>query len=155
MKEFKEKLKMQAALFGICALVLAGISGWAAAAEYGLCSFPVPNGDSRFQSWLQGYLGGASLGMTGVLVYCTVRNLLALRSEKKLKALFVRENDERTQQIYCFSRSSAMSLFLLVGTVAVVAAGYFNMIVSLTIFGCIAFAGLCAIGFKFYYSSKF
>ena len=73
----------------------------------------------------------------------------------KLKKLYVKEHDERMAQIYIYARSAGMQMFLLLGLVAIIVAGYFSIAVSLTILGCVLAGSFLSAGFKFYYQKKF
>ena len=84
-----------------------------------------------------------------------IRNIMALRDEKKLKKLYVETNDERQIQIWTAARSSAMQIFLIVGVVASILAGYFSVIVSITILACLFTQSMIGLGCSLYYSKKF
>lgn len=96
-------------------------------------------------------LGGAVLG----LVLSVVGGRKALKDEKKLKALYIKVHDERTQQVGLCARSAAMSYSLLLGLIAAIVAGFFSMTVSLTIMACVVVSAFTGLAFKFYYDSKF
>lgn len=154
MENFKEKLKIQnfALAFGSLVLLAFCILGFAA--EAGLVTL-TPAGDSHWQSQWRGFLSGASMGILVLMLFGLVRNLLALKNEKKLKKLYIKENDERTIQVWTAARAAGCQVFLILGLVAVIVAGYFSSVVSLTILACVLALSLVCIGFKFYYFNKY
>lgn len=154
MENFKEKLKIQnfALAFGCLVLLAFCILGFAS--EAGLVAL-VPAGDSHWQSQWRGFLSGASMGILALMLFGLVRNLLALKNEKKLKKLYIKENDERTIQVWTAARAAGCQVFLILGLVAVIVAGYFSPVVSLTILACVLTLSLLCIGFKFYYFNKY
>ena len=155
MENFREKIKIQNLTIGICAFALTVFSFLAAAGEAGLIPFFAPvGGDSHWQSIWRGFCCGAAFGVLAVLVFFLVRNILALQDEKKLKKLYVKENDERQIQIWTSARAGAFQASILLGLVAVIVAGYFSMTVSLTILAYLWVNCLIGIGFKVYYSIK-
>ena len=111
-------------------------------------------GDSHWQSRWRGFLSGASVGVAIYMVIGLLKSIRALKDEKKLKALYVKEHDERTQAIYTSARAAAMQLSMGLGLVATMIAGYFSITVSVTLLACTWFLALSGVAFKFYYSKK-
>ena len=103
----------------------------------------------------RGFVCGASFAILAFLIFGLVRNIRALRNEKFLKKLYIRENDERSIQIWTSARAAAFQAFLLLGLVAIVVAGYFSVTVSITILCCVWFASIIGLLFKLYYNKKF
>lgn len=156
MEDYREKLKIQNITFGVCGLVLGLFSVCAMLGEAEILPFFAPlAGSSRWQSLWRGFVSGVSFALLAFMLFGLARNVRALRSEKELKKLYVKEHDERTIQIWTSSRAAAFQTILIFGLVAVVISGYFSMTVSLTILACIWFASLTGFAFKFYYSKKF
>ena len=154
MENYKEKAKVACWINGILCVILVGFGIFCFCAEAGLVELTPLAGDSHWQSRWRGFLAGASVGLAVYMGIGLVKILRALKDEKKLKALYVKEHDERTQAIYTSARAAAMQLSLGLGLVAVMITGYFNMTVSLTILVCVWFLALAGAGFKFYYSRK-
>ena len=153
MKKFQEKLRIQNWILAIAVLILASFSVLAGLAEAELLPGPVPTaGDSHWHSMWRGFVSGASFAIFAFMIYGLVRNLCALRSEKRLKKLYIKENDERAIQVWTSARAASLQVFLLMGLVAAVVAGYFSVTVSLTILGCVFFAALVGLLFKVYYN---
>ena len=156
MEEYKKSLKIQNLTIAFCCFVLAIFSFLSAAGEAGLISFMTPAaGDEHWQSMWRGFVMGAACGIMGLMIFGLFRNISALRSEKELKKLYVKEHDERQIQIWTAARAAATQTFLLVGLAAGTVAGYFSMTVSITILACVTAHSLIAMGFKIYYSTKF
>lgn len=90
-----------------------------------------------------------------MMVVSLVRNVLALRSEKALKKLYIRENDERKIKIITSARASGFQSFITLGIAAFIIAGNYSMTVGLTILGCLLANSLLTAGFKLYYGKKY
>ena len=156
MELFRDKLKMQNLVIAICCFILAVFSFLAAAGQAGIIGFMEPATDNtHWQSMWRGIITGMSFGIMIVMIAFLIRNILALKDEKKLKKLYVETNDEREIQIWTAARSTAMQLFLMVGVVAAIVAGYFSMTVSITIMACVVAASLLGLAFKLYYNNKY
>lgn len=156
MENFREKLKIQNITFAICAFALAAFSFLAAAGEFGLIPFFNPvGGDSHWQSMWRGFISGAAFAILAFMIFGLVRNILALKDEKKLKKLYIKENDERAIQVWTASRAAAFQTGLLLGLVAIIVTGYFNMTVSITILFCVWITSAIALLFKVYYNKKY
>ena len=155
MKEYRAKLKIDTLITAIAAVILAAVSGMFTASEMGLVDLFTPMaGDSHWHSRWNGFVTGAATALLILMVLILARNLKALKDEKALKKLYVTNHDERTAEIYKSAHSAAYRTFLLVGLVAVIVAGYFNVTVSLTILACICTAAVMGLLYKFYFSKK-
>jgi hypothetical protein len=155
MELFRDKLKMQNLVIAICCFILAVFSFLAAAGQAGIIGFMEPATDNtHWQSMWRGIITGMSFGIMIVMIAFLVRNILALKDEKKLKKLYVETNDEREIQIWTAARSTAMQLFLMVGVVAAIVAGYFSMTVSITIIACMFLQSITGFFCMLYYRIK-
>ena len=155
MEAFRNKIKVQNQAIGMCCFILAFFSFLAAAGEAGIIGFMQPaSGDSHWQSMWRGIVMGVSIGVLIVMIAFLVRNILALRDEKKLKKLYVETCDEREIQIWTVARSTAMQLFLMVGLVIAIVSGYFSMTVSITILACIFLQSVTGFFCMLYYRVK-
>ena len=155
MEQYKEKLKISLFTYTVSALLLAIAGLLSFLSEQGLLSLGPIGGDSHWQSLWRGFISGASCALLLFMVYGIARGLRALKDEKALKKLYVQQHDERSIQIWTSARAVAYQIFLILGIVAVVVTGYFNMTVSLTILGCIWFASVLGLALKIYYNKKF
>ena len=155
MELFREKLKVQNLAIAMCCFILAIFSFLAAAGQAGIIGFMEPATDnSHWQSMWRGIVTGMSFGIMIVMIAFWIRNVLALKDEKKLKKLYVETNDEREIQIWTAARSTAMQLFLMVGVVAAIVAGYFSMTVSITIIACMFLQSITGFFCMLYYRIK-
>ena len=155
MEQYKEKLRITNVFLMIGCIVLAVFAILAIGSELGWFHILKPvAGDSHWHSNWNGFVTGASCGVLGLLLYSLIRNCQALKDEKKLKKLYVKEHDERTIQILTLARNTAMQILLIGGLVAVVIAGYFSITVSLTILACIFTASITSLLLVGYYNKK-
>ena len=155
MEQYKEKLKITNLFLIIGCIVLAIFAVLAIGSELGWFHILKPvAGDSHWHSRWNGFVTGASCGIFALLLVSLIRNRRALKDEKQLKKLYVKEHDERTIQILTLARNTAMQILLMGGLVAVVIAGYFSITVSLTILACIFAASVTSLLLVAYYSKK-
>ena len=155
MEQYKEKLKITNVFLSIGCLVLAVFAVLAIGSELGWFHILRPiAGDSHWQSAWFGFVTGASCGVFALMLVGLIRNRRALKDEKKLKKLYVKEHDERTIQIQTLARNTAMQILLLGGLVATAIAGYFSITVSLTILACIFVSSITSLLLVGYYSKK-
>lgn len=155
MEVFREKLKIQNLAIGMCCFILALFCFLAAAGQAGIIGFMQPaTENSHWQSMWRGIVTGMSFGIMIVMIAFLIRNILALKDEKRLKKLYVETYDEREIQIWTAARSTAMQLFLMVGVVAAIVAGYFSMTVSITIIVCMFLQSITGFFCMLYYRLK-
>ena len=155
MEQYKEKLKITNVFLSILCLVLAVFAILAIGSELGwFTSFSPVAGDDHWRSSWNGFITGASCGILGLMLFSLIRNSRALKDEKKLKALYVKEHDERTIQIQTLARNTAMQIMLWLGLVATIIAGYFSITVSITIFCCTMVCSITSLLLLGYYSKK-
>lgn len=155
MEHYKEKLKLENAILIISILILAAFSALGFLGEMGILPITPVAGDNHWQSQWRGFVSGASIGVLALMVYGLVRNLIALKDETKLKKLYIKTHDERTNQVYTQARSAAMSTFLILGLVAIIIAGYFSIAVSITLLACVLSGSLLCMLYKLYYNMIF
>ena len=155
MEQFKEKLKIENRVTAVLCVILLVFSVLGFAAEAGLVELTPVAGDSHWQSMWRGMISGASFGVLVMMVIGLVRGIRALKDEKKLKKLYVEANDERQIQIWTNARATSMQVTLLVGLVAGLIVGYFNMVIGVTILAVETIHALVGFGFKVYYNQKF
>ncbi len=155
MKEYKEKLKVTRVIFTIAAVILIAFSILAVLCECGVIDFAPVAGDGHWHSRWRGFICGASVGIAGYIIIGLVRISKALSNEKKLKQLYIEENDERQHQIWTSARALSMQIFLTFGIVAGIVLGYFNVAVSITILSCVTIHAVIGMLCKLYYSRKY
>ena len=155
METYREKLKVQNIIYCIGCVVLAAFCVLSWLGEAGIVNFTPSVKNSHWQSSWRGLLSGASISILAALLFGLIQNLRALKDEKKLKKMYIREGDERQKQIYTNALCAAMRATLVLGLVAVVVAGYFSMTVSVTLLAAVFVAGLMAAAFKLYFRRKY
>ena len=155
MEQYKEKLKVENIFLAAGSILTALFAILAIGSELGILSIARPTvGDSHWHSGWYGYVTGASCGLFAVMLYRLVRNLRAIKDDKKLKKLYVQVHDERSAQIVILARNTAMQLLLWLGLTASVIAGYFSITVSTTILVCTFTASLLSLILVGYYRKK-
>lgn len=149
MSEYRAKLKTDNILLAVGVAALAAVQ---VLAFTGIITPAVPG--ERFASFWNGFMAGAAMGITALLLVGLIRNLLAMKSEDKLRRLYAKDNDERTCQIHEKGQAAGLRICLLLMLPACVIAGYFSVTVFLTCITVVAvqavITGLC----KLYYRSK-
>ena len=155
MEQYKENLKKQNIILTLCSTVLLLCSALAFASEMGLVDIAPSFPEKHWMSMWRGFVGGASTGLFALTAFALIRNLFAMRDEKKLKKLYVKTHDERTIQLFHNARSAAMSVFLIAGLIAVIVTGYFNPTISITILACVMVCSSLCLWFKLYYDKKY
>lgn len=155
METYREKLKVQNIIYCIGCIVLAAFCVLSWLGEAGIVNFTPSVENSHWQSSWRGFLSGASISILAALLFGLIQNLCALKDEKKLKKMYIREGDERQKQIYTNALCAAMRATLVLGLVAVVVAGYFSMTVSVTLLAAVFAASLMTMAFKLYFRKKY
>ena len=98
---------------------------------------------------------GEDPALNAELLTGLIRNLRALKDEKKLKKLYIKESDERQAQIVAKALCEAMRATLILGLAAVIVAGYFSMTVSLTLLVTVLLVSLMTLALKLYFGKKY
>jgi len=150
MERYRDKIKLSVWINGaaVAALILVQVLAFTRVLR------PVA-ADSHWGDMWNGFIAGAALGIMALFIIGLIKDIRALRSEKELKKLYVKANDEREQSIYTAARSAGTQVFLIGGLVAGVAAGYFSVSVSITIIACVFVHSLICGAFKLYYNKKY
>ena len=155
LEKFRDKIKLDNLTIALSCFILALFSFLAAMAEAGMIPFFNPTGgDSHWQSTWRGFISGAAFGIIIFMVVCLIRNIRALNDEKLLKKLYVKEHDERTIQIWTAARARTMQTSVILGLVAGIVAGYFNMVVCITLIAFVFLQSITGAAFALYYSYK-
>ena len=155
MEKFRDKIKLDNLTTALACFILAIFSFLAAMGEAGLIPFFTPSGgDSHWQSMWRGIISGAAFGIIGVMVFFLVRNIRALKDDKLLKKLYIKEHDERTIQIWTAARARSMQTCMILGLVSGIVSGYFSMVVGITIIAFTFIQAMIGLAFAIYYSYK-
>ena len=155
MEEYREKLKLQNWILGVSCVILACFCVLGFLAERGVVELTPISGDSHWKSQWRGGISGASFGILVLMLIGLIQNLMATKDEKKLKKQFIKEYDERKIQIQTVAQAASCRTFLILGLVAAIVVGYFHMIISLVMLGCVFAQSFLTLIFKMYYSKKF
>lgn len=155
METYREKLKVQNVILAIGCVVLAVFCVLGFLGEAGIVNLTPSVADSHWQSSWRGFISGASIGIFALLLFGLIRNLCAMKDEKKLKKLYIKESDERQAQIVAKALCEAMRATLILGLAAVIVAGYFSMTVSLTLLVTVLLVSLMTLAFKLYFGKKY
>ena len=155
MEQFKAKLKVETAITAFLCVILLLFTLLGFAAEAGIVNLTPVTGDSHWQSMWRGMISGASFGVLVLMLIGLIKSIRALKDDKKLKKLYIQTNDERQIQIWTSARATSMQVSLLLGLVAGLIIGYFNMTIGVTIIALETLHAFIGFGFKLYYSTKF
>lgn len=155
LEKFRDKIKLDNLTIALACFILSIFSFLAAMAEAGMIPFFTPtSGDSHWQSSWRGFISGVAFGIIIFMVICLIRNIRALKDEKLLKKLYIKEHDERTIQIWTAARARTMQTSVILGLVAGIVAGYFNMVVCITLIAFVFLQSITGAAFALYYSYK-
>ena len=94
MEGYKEKLKLQNWILGFSCAILACFCVLGLLAEMGVVELTPISGDSHWKSQWRGGISGASFGILVLMLIGLIRNLVAMKDEKKLKKQYIKEHDE-------------------------------------------------------------
>lgn len=155
MEDYKEKLKLQNWILGCSCAILACFCVLGFLAEMGIVELTPITGDSHWKSQWRGGISGASFSLLILMCIGLIRNLMAMKDEKKLKKLYIKENDERKIQIQTAAQAAGCRTFLIVGLVAAIVAGYFHMVISISILCSVFAQSILTLIFKLLYSKKY
>ena len=156
MEEFKDKLKLQNLTIALGCFLLSAFSFVDAIGEAELIPWFAPvTGGSNWQSTWRGFTFGAAIGTLVYMVVVLIRNIWAMHNEAALKKVYVKSNDERTEQICKSAQSAAYRTVLLLQLVAVIITGYFSISISLTLLVSLWVTALLGPVYKLYFSHKF
>ena len=145
MKEYRAKLKRQiiwmtaGILFSCMVIVICCVS----AVQLGA--------DEHEASFMRGFQGGLFFAWAAIAVYGIVVNVRALRDDKRLRALYIKEHDERLQAIQRESGRAAYCISLFGLLTAAIAAGFFSMTVFAALIGAVLFVSVAGLGAKIWF----
>lgn len=98
--------------------------------------------------------GGALCSFGFLLILNILRSIKALKDEKELKKLYIKENDERAIMIMQKTGAVGINICILGFALATIVAGYFNEITFFTLLGATLFVSTIKVLFKIYYHRK-
>ncbi len=98
--------------------------------------------------------GGALTSLGLLLIIYIFINLRAIRDDKELRKLYIKENDERTAMILQKTGAIGINICILGFATATIIAGYYSDAVFFTLLGSTIFVSLVKGLFKIYYHNK-
>ena len=140
MNEFRKRIKMRVILGGLfcCLLMIPNV----------VLNFLVERSD--FTEFVMGFF----VASEAIAIVFMAKYVAALKSEEKLKKLYIKETDER--RIAIRTQAGRTGLCIVFGTliIAVLISGYFSKTVFFTLLGVSLFTSLVMILTKLYYNMK-
>lgn len=149
MEAYHRKIKAQTWLLAAGTAILIAVQALAFA---GVIK-PVAGG-ARWLDYWNGFMAGVAMGMSLLFLIGLVKNILALRSEKRLQKQYVKESDERLAKIHELGKSTGATIFLLCSMPALIVCGYFNVTVFFSCLACVLALSLIIAASKLYYKHK-
>ena len=105
-------------------------------------------------TFYSGLLAGGVCGMLPITIGCCVRFSNALKDEKKLKAMYIQETDERNKEIAKKTMATSSMITLYVTAFAVFISGIFSDTVAMTLAVSMIVDALIFAGVSVYYNKK-
>lgn len=111
-------------------------------------------GSGPVDDFVQGFDLGIFSAVVVVSIFVGVHNALALRSEEKLKKLYIKETDERQTLIKQKSGSTAFYIIMYSLILATIASGFLNKTVFFTLLAAVVFSEITLLSTIFYYKHQ-
>lgn len=153
MESYRKKLKFQnlfyliGTLIALALIVLVNV-------YLPRAGYVLPSAEARWRGFWNGFISGVSSAFVMLALLGLVKNLQALRDNEKLRAMYIKEHDERTMEIWKRSAANAYWFQTMGILLAAVVAGYFSPIAFLCIAGCLIYMCVVRLILKVYYSKK-
>ena len=109
----------------------------------------------NLRSFIEGFQVGIVIGLFGALSYYMIRNITAMRSQERLKKLYISETDERKLFIQRQSGSVGMNIVMYGLATGTVVAGNINDMVFFTLLFALLFVSLVRVSLKLYFRKKY
>lgn len=153
MESYRKKLKLQNLFYLIGALIALGlivlVNVYLPQAGYVL-----PGAEARWRSFWNGFISGVSTAFVMLALLGLAKNRQALRNDEKLRAMYIKEHDERIMEIWKQSAANSYWFNTMGMLLAAVVAGYFSPIAFLCIVGCLIYTCIVRLILKVYYRKK-
>lgn len=144
MEEFRKKAKKSLNFY--IAMLAAAIVLWVV-----FSAVEVINGENNSSNFGSGFCAGAIIFMAvNILRYST-----ALKSDEKLKRLYIAATDEREKLICEKSDSSSFKAILCILVLSAMVASFFSDTVFYTLIAAMMIVIFVKAGFRFYYRRKY
>ena len=147
MEEFRKKLQKDNMTYHIFIIV-------SVLCIAGIIVFFAVHGRTGAASAPQSGFGGFFAAMIFVSIMCIRRNKKALNDEKLLKDLYIRNTDERNNQIFKEAAKTSFLITIAGLSIATLLSDYYNHVVSATLSCCMGFIMLVYLGVTLYYRKK-
>jgi len=149
MEQYKRKLKLDNIFISIGIVILVAVQVLA------FCEIiqPIPLGE-RWTSFWNGFIAGAALGITILLVVGLIINIRALRDEAKLKKLYIKSHDERAIEVAEKGRAAGASISVIAMLVVGIVSGFFSITVFVSVMSCCFVSSVIMAICKLYYNKK-
>ncbi len=147
MEEFKKRLKVRIILLSIGLIVFI-------AANIVLSLSLGQWREAAFQSFVNGFQTGLGAFFFVLLVLFIIQYAQSVRSEVKLKQLYIEETDERKLLIYQKSGAIGMNAAIIGLAGASILSGYFNTTVFITLLSACLFVSVIRGVLKLYYRTR-
>lgn len=145
-KEIRARLVRIKVLVACVVILLGGVASGV---------LPYHGGKENAADFMEGFQLGALCAIALWVVYLLVRYEQALRDDAKIKEIYYKENDERTNYIAMMAGKNSMNVTLVILLIAAVIVGYFSFEGFVALVGAAVVESLVMLGFKLYYSRTF
>lgn len=148
MEKFKKKLQTRLALSALYSAVILTFLV--------LGVFRMTNGSNgHISDFISGFNFGGCIGVQCVMLYFMGKYIGALKSEEKLKQLYIEEHDERN--LFIAAKIGGAAVNLIIGGLALgtIAAGYINETAFFVMLAAVIFSVFVKLAFKLYYRRAF
>lgn len=147
MEEFRKKLQKNNRIYRLYIVV-------SILCIVGIIAFHIINGRTEQGSGPQSGIIGFFAAMIVVSFIFIKRNKKALNDEKLLKDLYIRNTDERNNQIFKEAAKTSFLITIAGLSAAALLSDYYSHIVSATLSCCMGFIMLVYLGVTLYYRKK-
>ena len=112
-------------------------------------------GGNESLDFMAGFRSGFCVSIIGFVVVNAIICARVLKDEKKLKALYIKETDERNLMIAQKTSSASFAVTIMGLAVACVVVSFFSRPILYTLVCIIFFIVIVQFGFKLYFSRKY
>lgn len=149
MERYKKQLKIET----IFSLIVCAVAAALVVLSATQIIQPLAEG-TIWQDFWNGFISGVSAAVAALSLLGIIKNIRALRDEKKLRARYIKAHDERTLEIWKQSAANSYWFYTMGLLLAAVVAGYFSHIAFFCILGCLLYFCLLRLILKVYYTKK-
>lgn len=142
MEDFRKKVQTRLGINSM--LCLSSI------AIYFALNFLTKNSDD----FARGLSMGVFCGLEIVAVFNTIRLLITLRSEEKLREMYIKENDERIRAIERMTAQKGFIISIIGMALGAIVAGFFDVRVCLALVGALFFSSVVTLCARAYYNKN-